>query len=333
MSLLSTPAHAGAIPDADPIGVVRTQTIPGSTSGSTHELAIGPDDALWITQQDQDRIVRVTTSGAVAGTVELPRGSGPHGIARDRRGHMWVTEEHANTLVELDADGRVLARHAIPRAGAGPHGLAIGCDGRTVWWTGKAGDVVGSLDPVGGRWDIRPLAPGSTPIYIAPGPGCAMYFTELTGNRIGRVSTGAPVREYPIPTPDSRPIAVLAGTGDDVWFTEEAGAAYAGLDVRDGTIREFRSEVPGAKLAALAFDCTGTMWVQYNTPDLIDRIGPGHVARHFPIGVTGAVQHRIIAGPDGRMWFTGLRTDTIGSITTGCGPLHGPRAVEENPRS
>ncbi|WP_142213181.1 hypothetical protein [Streptomyces sp. SLBN-118] len=260
--------------------------------GSTHELIIGPDGNLWVSQQLEDRVLRVSTTGRVVGTIDFPDNSGPHGIDKDWRGHVWLTEEFANALVELDATGKRIASYPLPLPGAGPHGLRIGCDGHTVWWTGKDNGTVGSFDPRTHAWTVHSLAPDSQPIYLARGPRCAMFFTELTGNRIGRVDTNGFLREYAIPTPDSRPIAVAAGRSGHVWFTEEAGAAYAELDLVTGRITEHRTDVPDAKLAGLAFDCFGNLWVQYNQPGLIDRVRPDLTVSRYTLPTAAPVGHR-----------------------------------------
>ncbi|MFC5248076.1 hypothetical protein [Streptomyces nigrescens] len=79
-----------------------------------------------------------------------------------------------------------------------------------------------------------------------------------------------------------------------------------------------RTNVEGAKLAGLAFDCFGNLWVQYNQPGLIDRVRPDPTTSRYTLPTTAPVGHRIISGPDGSMWFSELAVDIVGSITTGC---------------
>ncbi|MCR8573351.1 hypothetical protein [Streptomyces sp. Isolate_219] len=311
-------AAAPAGRTAPPVGTVHEYQMPLPRLGSTHELVIGPDGNLWVSQQLEDRVLRVSTAGRVVGITEFPSNSRPHGIDKDRRGHVWVTEEDTNALVELAATGERIARYPLPLPGAGPHGLRIGCDGHTVWWTGKENGTIGSFDPRTHRWTVHRLAPDSQPIYLERGPRCAMFFTELTGSRVGRVDANGVVREYATPTPDSRPIAIAAGRHGHMWFTEEAGAAYAELDPATGRITEHRTNVEGAKLAGLAFDCFGNLWVQYNQPGLIDRVRPDLTTSRYTLPTTAPVGHRIISGPDGSMWFSELAVDIVGSITTGC---------------
>jgi virginiamycin B lyase len=296
--------------------VVKEFDLPDK-AGSTHELTVGPDGNVWVTQQTQAKLVRVTPRGGLR-FFPLPANSGPHGIKFDRAGHLWLTLEFANAIAELDQEGRILNRYPIPQAGAGPHGLAVARDG-SVWWTGKEGNLIGRLDPRTGRMRLFPLPhPGSFPIYIAE--GCdGMYFTELKGSRLGRVTDQGEITEYPTPTPDSLPIAV-APRACRIWFSEESGHHFGVLDPRTSKLTEYRLPHPDEDLAGLAFDASGTLWIQYKEPDLIGRVGDGMRVDEFPIPTKDATMHRIILGPGGNMWFTELAADKVGYISTADAP-------------
>lgn len=278
--------------------------------GSTHELTTGPDGNVWVTQQKQGQVVRVTPNGRLR-VHRLPTGSGPHGIDFDRRGRLWVTLEFANAIAKVDRrSGRILARYRIPRRNAGPHGLHVARNGR-VWWTGKEGNVVGYVDPRTGRVRVFTVPTAdSKPIYIAE--GCdGMYFTELTGSRIGRVTDAGKITEWATPTRGSRPIAV-APRGCRIWFSEEAGNHYGVLDPLTGMITEYPLTRPDDELTGLAFDRRGTLWLQHLRPDVIGQAGAAGEVGASPIPTKRATMHRIIQGPGGRMWFTDLATDKVG---------------------
>jgi virginiamycin B lyase len=282
--------------------------------GSTHELTLGPDGDVWVTQQNTAKLVRVSPRGHVR-VFALPPGSGPHGIKFDRRGRLWVTLEFANAIARVGLDGRIVRRYPIARANAGPHGLDVARDG-SVWWTGKEGGVIGRLDPATGRMRVFSLPNGqSLPIYIAQ--GCdGLYFTELNAGRIGRVKASGKITEWKTPTPGSRPIAV-APRNCRIWFSEEASHRYGVLDPRTGRIVEYPLRRPTDELASLAFDRLGTLWLQHVKPDVFGRAGRGREASTFPIPTTHATMHRIILGPGGRMWFTELASDKVGSFDPG----------------
>jgi virginiamycin B lyase len=301
---------------ADSHGPVVVIDIPGK-SGSTHEIKAGPDGNLWVTQQKQARLVRVTVSGEVT-TFAMPDGSGPHGLAFDDSGRMWVSLEFSDEIAHIGFDGRILARYPIPQVVAGPqgpHGLAVGPDG-ALWWTGKTGNTIGRLHPTSGLMDVFPLKKTpAKPIYITAGSDGNMWFTELEGSRIGRITAKGEITSFDIPTPDARPIVVFTGPEGKIWFTEERGNAYGTIS-SDGTFVEYHTGVDGGKLAGAAFDGAGNLWLQFNSPDIIQRVAPDQTVTTFKLTSSGAVQHRITLGPEGRMWFTELATDKVGYIAT-----------------
>jgi virginiamycin B lyase len=347
--------HGGASGGAPPHG------------GSTHEIAFDPHGSeLWISGQNYDALARVETRGRLAGRVRaflpLPQGSGPHGLGFDRDGHLWVTLEYLGRVEKRDArSGRVLAAYDVALdcrscptpINSHPHGLGLGADGRTVWFTGKATGTIGRI--AGGKVKTFALAtPGSTPIYIHAGPDGSMWVTELTGNKIARVRPDGSSTEFAIPTPGSRPIAIVPGPDGAMWFSEEAGSKIGRIDLpclaaeekkagggdTGACIAEYEipRDAPNRILAGLAFDDAGDLWVQQyvdqNSPvpggaDFIVRIAfglargeapppPSKLAAaafsRFPLPTRGSVMHRIIQGPDGRMWFTEMGANKVGVI-------------------
>lgn len=272
---------------------------PHGHPGSTHEITFKPNDAqaaLWITGQLDDAVVRLDLDGTTT-YYELPACSGPHGIAFDRRGGLWVSLEFAGKIVQLlDADGdavtgreydvRLNCETCAEAINPHPHGMAFGPDGETLWFTGKATGTIGKIAPDGTVETFSLPTVGSVPIYIRAGPGGNMWFTELVGNKIGRITPGGVVTEFAIPTHDSRPIEIVGEPdGEAMWFTEEAGNQVGRIDM-NGTITEF--PVPkmedNALLAGLAFDAEGDLWVQQYT----DVNHPHYVLDGpVPVGPTG----------------------------------------------
>ena len=63
---------------------------------------------------------------------------------------------------------------------------------------------------------------GSGPAAIASGPG-NLWFTELLGNQIGRITPAGVVTEFPVPTADSGPEGIVFLPHGDLWFTESSG--------------------------------------------------------------------------------------------------------------
>ena len=64
---------------------------------------------------------------------------------------------------------------------------------------------------------------GSLPNGIAAGPDGNVWFTEYSGNRIGRITPAGVITEFPVPTPASQPNGIIAGPDRNLWFTELTG--------------------------------------------------------------------------------------------------------------
>lgn len=319
-------------------------------AGSTHEIVYDARRrTMWISGQNHDALVRIRfdEAGAPRMAIEpMPPGSGPHGIAFDGVGNRWVTLEYQGRVIAFDGSGDQVADFDVSLAcptcpepiNSHPHGLAVDPDGRTIWFTGKSTGTVGRIGSDGQVQHFALPTAGSVPIYVHAGPDGNMWVTELAGNKIARVTPAGVVTEFDIPTPYARPIAIVPGPDGNMWFSEEHGSNVARITPA-GIVTEFAvpRAHPNQILAGLAFDREGNLWVQqyvdHNLPepgaaDNIIRIdqaglagGPdGLTAAHFtifPVPTRDTVMHRIIAGPDGAMWFTEMRADRLGRIAVG----------------
>lgn len=317
-------------------------------SGSTHEITYNENDGkvLWVTGQNYDTVVKVALSGDLK-LYPLPADSGPHGIAFDAKGQLWLTLEYMGKIVRIDSNANILAEYDVSldcsscpeEINTHPHGLGIGSDGQTIWYTGKATGTVGKITS-DGKVQTYPLSiVGSVPIYIKAGPDGNMWVTELVGNAIARVTPDGQVTEFPIPTYNSRPIAIVPEPGGQaMWFTEEAGNNVARIDMK-GNITEFA--VPKYQdnviLAGLTFDNQKDLWVQqYVDPNNPNPTGPDHIIKinrailtadaenvanvtvtFYEVPTRNTVMHRIIQGPDGNIWFTELAANKVGKLISG----------------
>src|SRR5437764_3111401 len=328
---------------------VATGACHPAPSGSTHEITFNPNGGreMWITGQNYDQVVRVAEDGAMT-FYAMPAKSGPHGIEFDAAGRLWVTLEFSGQIVRLDANGKpdltLDVQLACPTCPDGklnthPHGMGFGSDGKTIWFTGKATGTIGKLSQ-DGKVTTYPLSTvGSVPIYIRAGNDGTMWATELGGNAIARITADGKVAEFASPTHNSRPIAIGPEPGSNaMWFSEEAGNRV-GRIAPDGTIAEYPVPMTQANviLAGLAFDSDKNLWVQQyvdqNNPtpaqpspagaDFIVRIdksilttAPADISRvqitYYRVPTAQTVMHRIVQGPDGKMWFTAPGSNQVG---------------------
>src|SRR6266567_1171871 len=86
-----------------------------------------------------------------------------------------------------------------------------------------------------------PIPTASTfPRGITAGPDGNLWFTEYSGNNIGRITpAGVVTGEFSIPTGYSRPFGITAGPDGNLWFTEFNGNNI-GRITPAGVVTEFR---------------------------------------------------------------------------------------------
>ena len=96
LALMTLPASALAI-DEFPI----TNPCPRAGGGTCQPAGIvaGPDGALWFTEENGNRIGRITTGGAIAEfTAGLSAGALPTKITAGPDGRMWFSESGLNMI-------------------------------------------------------------------------------------------------------------------------------------------------------------------------------------------------------------------------------------------
>jgi len=77
---------------------------------------------------------------------------------------------------------------------------------------------------------------GSSPFGITAGPDGNLWFTENTGNKIGRITTSGVITEFAVPTSGSSPFGITKGPDGNLWFTEFFGVGKIGRITTAGVV-------------------------------------------------------------------------------------------------
>jgi virginiamycin B lyase len=160
---------------------------------------------------------------------------------------------------------------------------------------------------------------GSQPNEIIVGPDGNLWFTEISGNRIGRITPVGTIVEFPLPASSGMPSGITAGPDGNIWFTE-VGYFYFGKIARitpAGVITEFPLPNPEGAPSGITAGPDGNLWFTESYPSRIGRITPAGVITEFPLPQPKSQPVSITAGSDGNLWFTESWTDRIGRMTPG----------------
>ncbi|WP_448701829.1 hypothetical protein ACFGVR_06205 [Mucilaginibacter sp. AW1-3] len=313
------------------------------TAGSTHELVIS-DQYIYVTGQNMDQVARFDLATSKIDHFKMPAGSGPHGLLIDKHKRLWVSWEFACKVVQLDENCKVVkeidvsmnATNAAKPVNVAPHGIGLDADGETIWFTGKRTSGIGKISPNGKveHFEFKTLA--ALPIFLFAGPDQCIWGTQLLGNGIIQATHAGQINEYAIPTPNSRPIAVIPDPSEPyMWFTEEAGVNIGKIDMH-GNITEYKVPTRHKNdiLASLSFDFEGNLWVQVYVdfanpvPAGIDYIIRFDKSIRHVVGTDihnvpytmhdvpsrRSMMHRIRPDAKGNLWFTEMMTDRLGKI-------------------
>jgi len=232
-------------------------------------IVAGADGNLWFTERalanPTGRIGRISPSGEVT---EYGIGITGHPlvIAAGSDGNLWFTESPGNKIGRIDPATMAVSEFPVPTFQSAPWEITAGPDGN-LWFTELLGNKIGRISTDGEITEFPVPTPASRPNTIRPGPdpnpakncvfqrgrlgeeafvarygsfgGCVstlaatrtLWFSEQLGNKIGQVTTGGDIFEFPLPSANSQPNGVAAGPGGAVWFAEQARNKIGRLDV------------------------------------------------------------------------------------------------------
>jgi len=294
---------------------------PGTEQASSSPMLHGlieamPDGNMWFGEANSIASIQVRPPHKVTKVPLLTRGGISNDVTAGADGGYWFTEIIANKI------GRISARPpyemveiSLPPGSTQPDSIVVGPDGAlwfTEWW-----DKIGRISPrppyvvqeftVRGRGE--PSGKGALVHKLVRGQGNTMWFTEVSGNNIGKVTvnrTGAPtITEVHVKTDNAGPAGLTVAAGGTIWFTELRAGQLGQLDPRSLRIKEF----PLPSRSSMPLDITvGRGGDLFFTEMGSTALGRAHLSRNgtptfSECGVPNT-PYFLAAGPDGAIWFT-----------------------------
>jgi len=170
----------------------------------------------------------------------------------------------------------------------------------------------------------------SQPREITVGSDGAPWFTESSGNKIGRITPNGAITEFPLPETKASLGGITAGPDGALWFTEALDVNSIGRMTVDDAIARFPLPNPDSQPYEIMVGPDGNLWFTEDRGNRIGRITPaGEITEDAAIGrlsVTGvytefplspeSLPDNSATGPDGALWFTDQETNQVSRITT-----------------
>lgn len=279
------------------IGSVTQYTVP-YTGEYVSGLTIGPDNNIWYTASGPTTntyVSRLSTSGVFKQYGNRTVGSRyPSAISKGSDGNIWYAEQYTQNTF--------LFYHIVNMT--------------------TSGTVLGQYNIPTYNTDISSMVLG---------PDGAVWFTEASGSRVGKITTDGVITEYPVSVGGVGPSCVAmqmtditVGPDGNLWFTAACGGSRAGNAVGKITTAGAYTVYPlstyNAYPSGIASGPDGNLWF---TEQNINKIGKittaGVVTEYSTIPTANAHPGKITAGSDGALWFTEIgkigRIDTLGSVT------------------
>jgi streptogramin lyase len=310
----------------------------------TH-LTVGPDGNLWAEAEGTNDVMRFDgRDGALLNTYPLPEAnySVYVGLAAGPDGNMWLglngrsraagapdSATGNNAIVRLSPDGHrtlfPLSANGGPVVGPGPITAGPASDPNAMWFGDAAGGYhVGRISTDGTQiqnWSLPGVPSDEGVLAMTLGPDSAgtpnadvwlvMYNSASTNYVVQlHVTPAGPVVERLVPLPNT------------TWHTEPQGVAAGPIDPATGKqAGVWLTDNTNSSLGFIGYDGQMTTW---SLTSLVDPEVTSNGSPELPWGIT--------AGPDGRIWFAMMTTNTIAAFDPVTQAVTQYRPADGNPR-
>ena len=156
---------------------------------------------------------------------------------------------------------------------------------------------------------------GSQPEKITDGPDGALWFTEQTGNQIGRITITGAITEFPIPTAGSQPGGIVTGPDGNLWFTEQVGNKIAKMTTA-GIVTEYPVPTPNSAPGIPVVGPDGAIWFNEVDGSKIGRITIAGAVTEFATPIANSQPTAMVSASDGNLWFAEANANRLSRITT-----------------
>jgi len=248
----------------------------------------------------------------------------------------FYTAQMSNRIGVVEWGAGKFKEWTIPTDGANPWGIALGPEiatdqGTFVWFTEAARSKIARLNPITGEffewWTVT--AASEPRDIVVDKARLTVYFTEFTGNRIGKLvyvaGTGWRMTEYPLPAGASGPLHIALDADGMVWFTVPGSNQVGRFNPfkGGGAGAEFTMYTVPSNPNGITVDKDGFVWfTSWGTWSICKLNWWKNETYRWEIPTSGCNPAEIIVDQDYDVFFTEFATAKIGKFVPGTGDFY-----------
>ncbi len=293
----------------------------GISSSQAQPLGItSASGTLWVGGYQYGAIVDVPTTGA---PTVFPIGESDHlaGLAAGPDGNIYFADQISSApYIGQFTSGGVDTIFETPNH-ATPVSIASGSDGN-LWFTEELNGAaaIAAVSTTGDFSVFTPMTlPNSTTtlplgVGITNGPDRALWFTETSAGKIGRITTAGALTEYAAGiSSGAQPYGIASGPDGALWFAE-SGTSKIGRITTSGQVSEFTIPTPNSVPIGIVTGADNALWFTESSGNKIGRLTTAGAFSEVAIPTANSQPWGIALGPDGHIWFTERAVNKIGTV-------------------
>jgi streptogramin lyase len=160
-----------------------------------------------------------------------------------------------------------------------------------------------------------PTAGGEPVFGIAAGPDGNLWFTEFSGDKIGRITLGGTFAEFPLAS-GAVPTGIVTGPDGNLWFAEVGASKIGKMTTRGTLVNEYPTPTSASGPLGIAAGPDGNLWFAEIDANNVAKITTSGTIAEYPALTGSSGPAEITAGPNGSLWFTEDDVGKIGQVTT-----------------
>lgn len=200
--------------------------------------------------------------------------------------------------------------------------MSIGLSRRPRWLLGTLGVIAGlaalaatvNAQVTTNEWGV-PTA-NSQPTNLTADLSGNVWFTELAGNNIGKISQNGLFQEFAVPTADSQPWGIAVDANGKIWFTEFAGNKIGNM-TPGGVFGQDNIPTADSRPTGLTVDSSGNIWFAESNANKIGKFTVS--GSHFDessIPTANSQPWGLAIDSSGNVWFTERSANKIGRMNS-----------------